>query len=127
MNLYCPVCLGSSLNIKQRGKAFVEVNGKRMDANAFLYHLDKEPKELFFKNLHKKVEEYFSWFASFQNSVVIKQVEITTSDIICDSKCSFAPSMRISLINVVISAAEVLAMLQVLGKKYQMTIDLEKK
>ena len=122
--MYCPKCMNNSLHINSRGVMHIVINGKQMDAGRFLYNI--EDRDQFFRDLEAKLEEFFKWYASFQNRDPISKVEICTSDVSCDDKCAIPISHKSSIVGSdIIPKAKVKAMLDNLGKKYNMTIELE--
>lgn len=122
--MYCPKCLNNSLYLNSRGVIHIIVNGKQMDAGRFLYNFDKD-KQSFIKDLTAKLEEFFRWYSGFNNVETITNVEICSSDVSCENKCSIPINNRFSVVEFAISAKEVKAILEKLGQKYGLEIELK--
>jgi hypothetical protein len=99
------------------------VNGKQMDAGRFLYHLDKGEVQ-FYQDLSDKLEEFFKWYAGFQNVESITKVEIATSDVTCENKCLLPINNKFSVIDAVIPVKKLKEVLEALGSKHGMEIHL---
>ena len=123
--MYCPKCMNNSLHINSRGVMHIVINGKQMDAGRFLY--DTKDKNQFYQDLSNKFEEFFKWYANFQNVEPISKVQICTSDVSCDSKCRIPISHKANVIldSDIIPKTVMKKILDELGHKYNMTIELE--
>lgn len=124
--MYCPKCLNSTLNFNTRGIIHVIINGKQMDSGRFLYNLDHLDDPSFLMDLNDKVEEFFKWYSQFQNQEVITNVELCTSDVVCDNKCAIAIDLKFSIIDVMVRKKTLVKILEELSKRYGIKVDLVK-
>lgn len=122
--MYCPSCLNNTLYLKPRGVMNIIVNGKQMDSGRFLYNFEKE-KSVFINDLKDKLEEFFKWYSNFTNTDPITRVEINTLDAACDNGCRHTPGLRFSIFDSnLLSLAEVKPILDDLGKKHNLEIEI---
>lgn len=124
--MYCPVCLNESLTLAPRGIVNLTVNGKQRDTGRFMFNTLRETKEEIAKNLSKKLDEFFKWYAGFQNKEPIKYIKIFSSDFMCSNGCIIDVNMKFSVLDVLISTSSIEKILAKLGEKYGMVIELEK-
>lgn len=122
--MHCPKCFNDSLRMATRGVVHIIVNGMQMDTGRFLYNLGKESQEEVNENFKDKLEEFFKWYSNFQNKDPIKVIELLSSDFSCDEKCRLDLGMRFSVLGILLPYEDVDQMIQDLGKKYRMTIQL---
>jgi len=122
---YCPVCLNCALSLASHGVINISINGKQMDTGKFLYNLSKESRETIREGLKVKIEEFFKWYSSFQNIEPIKKVRLYSSDFYCENKCKIPLSKKLSIADVLLSRKELFVILQELGTKYKMTLQLD--
>lgn len=90
---YCPKCLNSSLYLKERGVIELLINGKQMDSGRFLFNIEKSSRTEIYKELYKKMEDFFKWYIDFKNRVPIETVELCSADFKCES-CGFIPNIK---------------------------------
>lgn len=90
---YCPQCLNSSLFLKERGVVDLLINGKQMDSGRFLFNVTKSSRAEVYRELYKKIDEFFSWYVEFRNKVPIENVELCSADFKCES-CGFGPTIK---------------------------------
>lgn len=123
--MYCPKCLNDSLRICSKGVVNIAINGKQMDAGRFLFNLESDDKIKQLKPaLKTKVQEFFKWYSGFQNRDPVTIIAIDTSDMQCEEGCVISAKNRFSIIDVLISKAELLEVLEVEAKKYNIEIQL---
>lgn len=123
--MYCPKCFNDSLRICSKGVVNIAINGKQMDAGRFLFNLENEEKLSQVKPaLKTKIKEFFNWYAGFQNRDAVTIVAIDTSDMQCDTGCIISAKSRFSIIDILISKAELLALLQVEAERHNIEIKL---
>ena len=77
------------------------------------------------KKLDSKVEEFFKWYSTFQNKDPVSKFGLYSSDFCCKNDCKIPINTRISIIGILFTAEEVTTILNALGKKYQIKIELE--
>ncbi len=123
--MYCPKCLNNTLRLSSRGVVNLVINGKQMDAGRFLYNTQSMDKRELLGELTQKIEEFFKWYSGFRNQSAIEVVEIITSDVQCEEGCNLPLNQRISIVDVLISSKELRAILDRLGEKYSMNIQLK--
>ena len=121
--MYCPVCFNDTLKLNSSGVVQVIVNGKQMDAGRFLYSLSMDQFEIH-SQFRKKLEDFFKWYSNFKNQDPIQKVQILTGDISCTTGCRLPINLKVSVVDIVISQAELNRNLEQLGKKYNMQIEL---
>lgn len=122
--MYCPKCFNSSLHFNTRGIIHVIINGKQMDSGRFLYNLDHLDDPQFLSDLKDKIEEFFKWYSHFQNQEVITSVELCTSDVICDNKCTISIDQKFSILDIMIRKSTLLKILDDLSRKHRLKIEL---
>lgn len=121
--MYCPKCLNSSLHINSRGVMHIIINGKQMDAGRFLFNFEKD-KSTFVSDLETKLDEFFKWYSNFQNIDSITKIEICTSDVSCENKCSIPINNRFSVIDIAISSKKLKEILDEHARKYGLEIHM---
>lgn len=123
--MYCPKCLNSSLYLCDHGVINLIINKKQMDAGRFLYNLNDQSKDELVEELSQKIEEFFKWYSNFKNKEDIEVVQLVTTDVFCENKCSIGLSSKVSVIDLLIPKSVLLEVLEELGKKYNMNIKIE--
>jgi hypothetical protein len=97
-----------------------------MDAGRFLYNLKDQSQDELIQELSQKIEEFFKWYNNFKNKQDIELIELSTTDVYCENKCSLGLTHRISVIDILISTKLLAELLEDIGKKYNMTIKIQK-
>ncbi len=123
--MYCPKCLNDTLSVSSRGVVNLIVNGKQMDAGRFLFNLGKESPEDLQKSFQTKLEEFFIWYSGFKNKDPITRIEVCSGDFRCESGCRIDINSRFSVINILIPRKTVLKLLDELGQKYNLRVELK--
>jgi len=123
--MYCPKCLGDSLYLREHGVINLIINNKQMDAGRFLYNLSDQSGEELKMALSQKVEEFFKWYSNFKNREAIEIIELCTSDVFCENKCSIPLNHRLSVIDVLISRQQLAELCEDIGQKYNMSIKIK--
>lgn len=100
--MYCPVCFNDTLKIASSGVVKVTFNGKAKSTSQFYYNMKQEKPTEIYKKFRDVVSEYFSWYATFQNKDIIKEITLTSSDFICSTGCKLNISHRLNVIDLVI-------------------------
>ena len=123
--MYCPKCFNQTLFIKQKGVVDIYINGKRRDNGRFLFNMDPAYHEEVIADFTNKCDDFFKWYAGFNNQDSIQYVELHTVDVKCDSGCAFSPMERFSAVDSVISGTEIKKIIQKLAEKYSMQVELK--
>ncbi len=123
--MYCPECLNETLKIMDSGVVYLSANGKQMDAGKFLYNLRTDGDKELAKKLHEKAENFFKWYSTFNNKTDITEFLLTTTNIMCLKDCVLKNGTKVSVINEMFSQEHIEALLQELGKKYKIGIDVK--
>jgi hypothetical protein len=123
--MYCPVCFDHSLVIRRSGKAFLTINGKKMDTAIFLYNLDKQTSAEIKESLEKKIEDVVKWYGSFKNPEPITEFTIHSSEFECGNSCAVPASSKISLVGSIIETDQFESILNKLAEKYKLEVDLQ--
>lgn len=123
--MYCPVCFSDTLFVGHRGVVNLIINGKQMDAGRFLFRVEDERRETVKAELKRKLEEFFKWYSNFQNKDPIKKIELFSSDFSCEAGCKMPLNYRQSVVDILITSAELRNMLTEMGAKYKLEIKLD--
>ena len=123
--MYCPKCLNAALKISPKGVVDIIVNNKQKDNGRFLYNLERESESEILNNFKVKLEEFLAWYADFQNKEPITHLELCSSAFICDAGCPMAMNQKYSVLGVLLKREEVLKVLEDLGHKHKLEINLE--
>lgn len=99
-------------------------NGKAKSTSQFFYDLKNESDEEALKKLKSVIEEYFEWYATFNNKDPIKEVQLMCRDIVCDNKCSLAGSAEVSIVDLVIPKRALLQILKDCADKFGLMLEL---
>ncbi|EQC46550.1 hypothetical protein M900_2455 [Bacteriovorax sp. Seq25_V] len=94
-----------------------------MDAGRFLFNFEKD-KSTFVSDLETKLDEFFKWYSNFQNIDSITKIEICTSDVSCENKCSIPINNRFSVIDIAISSKKLKEILDEHARKYGLEIHM---
>lgn len=86
--MYCPECFQNTAMLRPSGVIRIKFNNKAKDSSLFVYNLTESDEELIEK-LKEKTEEFFKWYANFQNIETIVRFEMFTYDITCSNKCKY--------------------------------------
>lgn len=125
VSMYCPKCMNPSLQLSSSGVVNVVINKKQMDAGRFLFNLNSHRKEQIIKDFENKLEEFFNWYASFQNPEPITQVSLTSGDFACENGCRLDINSKFSIVDVLIPKKIILNKLNALGEKHRLQIRLD--
>ncbi|MEX0798140.1 MAG: hypothetical protein WD025_01770 [Bacteriovoracaceae bacterium] len=122
--MYCPVCFNDTLKLASSGVVKMTFNGKAKATSQFFYDLKNETSAQTYKKFRLVVEDYFSWYARFQNKDPIKDVQMLTSDFICLNKCKLGGSVQLTVLNLVIPKDIVIDTLEMYAEKYEIPLKL---
>lgn len=123
--MYCPKCLNQTLFIQTKGVVDIIINGKKRDNGRFLFNMDPDFYEAVVADFYKKCEEFFKWYSEFKNQDTIQYIELLTVDVKCENNCRFSPMERFSAVDVVIDRKTITKVINELGAKYNMTVELK--
>ena len=123
--MYCPVCFQNTMKIKSSGVVKLAFNGKSKSSSLFTYNLQKETQEQLLAKLSERVEDFFKFYSEFNNKVPIKTIEVYASDFLCTANCKIdLVHTKVSVIGVMFSVHEIRSVLEELGGKFGIDIDL---
>ncbi len=108
-----------------KGVVDIIINGKKRDSGRFIFHLAESERIAMLDDLQTKCEEFFQWYSNFQNKEPISKLELTTSDVKCENGCRFSASERFSAINTIIDAKTIKEIVDKVGPKYNLTVELQ--
>ncbi len=117
--MYCPVCLNDTLKIASSGVVKLTFNGKAKATSQFIYNLKEDKPHQTLKRFRDVVNDYFSWYATFQNIDTIKQFTATSHDFRCSNGCGININHRISIINLVITKEDALEILEQESERFE--------
>ena len=100
-------------------------DGKAKTTSQFFYDLKKETVEETLKKLEAAVDEYFSWYSTFQNQDPVRQVSLRTSDFICQNRCSLGGQIQLSVVDLVVPKRQLVEILQTTADKRGIRLKLE--
>ncbi len=124
--MYCPKCFNNTLKICSKGVINIAINGKQMDAGRFLFNFETQEKAKQFKPaLKAKVEEFFKWYSNFQNKEPVNLVAIDTSDMACEEGCAISAKSKFSIIDVLLTKAELKEVLDSEAERWGIEIKLD--
>ncbi len=123
--MYCPVCFQNTLRIKSTGVIKLAFNGKSKNSSIFTYNLQKESQDQLIAKLREKIEDFFRFYADFQNKAPLKNFEAYAADFLCENNCKIDMiNTKVSVVGVIYSASEVKSILTEYGKKYAIDIEV---
>ena len=123
--MYCPVCFNPTLKTASNGVARMTFDGKSKSTSQFYYNTKQEtPKEIY-KKLEQVVEDYFKWYATFQNKGIIREVQISSSDFVCSNGCKLNINHKISLLGVLFDKPSVKLIVEKLAEKWKIDHNIE--
>lgn len=99
------------------------MNDKKMDTGRFLFNRTKQSSDEVFSELTKKLDEYFRWYASFNNAEPIHKLLIFSSDFSCSNECKIPMNSAISALGNLIDKAKATALVKELADKHKLEID----
>ena len=122
-NLICPVCYQSSLEIEPRGVVEIILNRRHLEKGRILFNMLREVNDPSFKkDLINRLAEYFAWRSKLKHPTPIKSFDLFSTNFHCIHRCKIDLRYRFSVIDLLISTAEVRSILEMLTKEYN--IDL---
>lgn len=123
--MYCPKCFNDTLKLSSSGVVKLTFDGKAKTTSQFFYDLKKETVEETLKKLEAAVDEYFSWYSTFQNQDPVRQVSLRTSDFICQNRCSLGGQIQLSVVDLVVPKRQLVEILQTTADKRGIRLKLE--
>lgn len=122
---YCPECFGNTMRLKKSGVFEVVINSIPMDAGKILFQLDKEDA-LVKEDLKEKIKYFFQYYSRFTNKKPIHSIKLFSRDFICTNNCRVT-KYQFSVVNVLMTAKEVMEILKETSEKYPLQIELTEK
>jgi hypothetical protein len=123
--MYCPVCFNDTLKVASSGVVKVTFNGKAKSTSQFYYNIKQEKPVEIYKKFRGVVEDYFSWYTTFQNKDLIKEIELTSSDFVCSKGCKLNISHRLNVIDLIIPKDILREIAEGTAERYQIPIKLK--
>ncbi len=108
-----------------KGVVDIIINGKKRDSGRFIYYMAESERLAMLADFETKCEEFFQWYSNFQNKEPISRLELTTSDVKCENGCRFSASEKFSAINTIIDASTIKSIIDKVGPKYNLTVELK--
>lgn len=124
--MYCPKCFDNSLEIAQSGIVQVSINGMQRDTGKVMFNLDKESREEVAQHILSKVEDFFKWYASFQNQEPIQSIQAFTNNFSCQNRCVLPATTQIDVVGHLIGKAVLITKATELATKYGLVLQLKK-
>lgn len=125
--MYCPVCFNDTLKIASSGVVKVTFNGKSKSTSQFYYNMKQDKPVEILKKFRVVVADYFSWYATFQNKDIIKNVELTSCDFICSNGCKLNVNHRLNVIDMVVPLEQVKEICESEGDRHDIPLKLNLK
>ena len=122
--IYCPVCFNDSLQLKDSGKINVFFNNRQHESAQFLFNLQTNSTSDIEKELTKVLNNYFKWYAEFQNRDPINSIEVTSVDFTCSSGCMIPSGVRVSVVGIIFSEELFTSITTDLAQAYSLEINL---
>lgn len=123
--MYCPVCFQNTLKIRSNGVVKLAFNNKSRNTSLYTYNLQKETHEQLLAKLREKIVDWMSFYSEFVNKTPIKTFEAYSGDFVCTNNCKIDMlNTKVSVVNIIYSAAEVKAMLKEEGQKFGVEIEV---
>jgi hypothetical protein len=122
--MYCPICFNDTLKIASSGVVKVTFNGKAKSTSQFYYNLKQEKPTEIYKKFRDVVIDYFTWYATFQNKDVIKNIELTSHDFLCSTGCKLNINHKLNVIDLVIPKAIFKETLEQEAIRYQIPLKI---
>lgn len=116
--MYCPVCFNSTLSPASNGVIRLTFNGKSKNTSQFFYNVHQQRPDEIYNKLRLVVEEYFKWYAEFQNKDTIKNVQLTSSDFVCKNGCKLNNTHKINVVGSLLLPELIVEILNEAGKKF---------
>ncbi|MCK5074326.1 MAG: hypothetical protein KAQ98_12930 [Bacteriovoracaceae bacterium] len=123
--LYCPKCFGNHLKLAPRGVVHISINNKHMQSSQFLFNTVKDDEKVIANNIREKFDEFMNWYSSFQNKDPIKDVQLSSSDFVCENGCKVSISSRYNIINILISQEIVMKILNEVAYSYNIRVEVD--
>ena len=114
--------LNNSLHLCAKGVVDISINNKRRDSGRFIFNMNPSEKQAMLEDFALKCEEFFQWYSNFQNK---DPKHNPTSDVKCENGCKFSAMEKFSAIGTVIDARTIKTVVDELGEKYSLKIELK--
>ena len=99
-------------------------NNRRITRGKFFFNRGKDYQS-FVKGLNLALEDFYKLYSDFQNPMVIKNIELYSSDLTCKDGCSYDGNINVSVVDIFVSKDELWWRAMDLGKKYKMKFKTE--
>lgn len=125
--MYCPVCMNPTMKLASTGIVHLNINGKHKDTGQFFYDLSQESHDEVMRKFKGVVDDFFEWYASFQNKDIITSVQLWSGDFICTNNCRINSKNNQSIIGSLFTQDEVIEVIEKFAKKYGFKTELNSK
>jgi hypothetical protein len=124
--LICPICFDNSLELESRGVVDIMLDRRYLEKGRVLFNLQREQETPSFKqDLINKLAEYFQWRKTLTHPMPIKKFELLSSNFYCIHKCKIDLRYKFSVIDLLISTADVRSLLEMLAKEYAIDLQID--
>ena len=86
--MHCPVCLNFTMELSKNGLIHLTINNRRITRGKFIFNRGKDYQS-FVKGLFLALEDFYKLYSDFKNPMVIKNIELYSSDLTCKNGCSY--------------------------------------
>ncbi|MBP5295806.1 MAG: hypothetical protein J6Y94_00540 [Bacteriovoracaceae bacterium] len=123
--LICPVCFENSLELEPRGVVEIVLNRRHLEKGRLLFNLMREEQDpQFKKDLVDRLAEYFEWRSKLKHPTPIRSFDLFSTSFHCIHRCKIDLRYRFSVIDLLISTAEVRSILEMLAQEYDIDLTI---
>ena len=123
--LICPVCFENSLELEPRGVVEIVLNRRHLEKGRLLFNQMKEEQDPQFKqDLIDRLAEYFAWRTKLKHPTPIRSFNLYSTSFHCIHRYKIDLRYRFSVIDLLISTAEVRSILEMLTKEYNIDLTI---
>ena len=123
--LICPVCFENSLELEPRGVVEIVLNRRHLEKGRLLFNLIREEQyPQFKKDLVDRLAEYFEWRSKLKHPTPIRSFDLFSTSFHCIHRCKIDLRYRFSVIDLIISTAEVRSILEMLAQEYDIDLTI---
>ena len=124
--LICPVCFDNSLELEYRGVVDIVFDHRPLEKGRILFNRQRELEGPHFKDdFINKLAEYFQWRNTLTHHSPIKHFALFSSNFSCAHKCKIDLRFKFSVVDLLISTAEVRSILEMLAKEYHIDLQID--
>lgn len=123
--IYCPKCLDTSINLESSGVIHFIINGRHQETSQLLFSIDDFNKEKFAKEFKVKIAEFMVWYSQFKNREELSSIQVFTNNYRCKNGCAFSANLKFSVVEVLLSANEIVEIVKECGKEHGIQTNIE--